>query len=253
MPGNEKDVVKLLLSDLGHINLMKIGVLLKIQNPSPAGGLQDLVDLEDLKTDDSSKKADVYLNGLGVSIKQSGSSVSYNRLQRASILQLFTNIGLNVGQKILGKLDVLVESFHYGRIMGRDRPWSEAFEKKEFKVLLEYLMMFGSGVAGRSRHPAELILTAPLGVTSAEEMSVETFDEYFENHSSDIFMSIRRQWVGQGSRSEHGRALSLQKKPDNSPWVFSDVQGSPHSGWLSDSDWPIENRKTVYFISFTIK
>lgn len=52
--------------------------------------MQNLDELIKISTTDSRKKADVYLNGIGVSIKQAGGSFAYNRLQRANIIAVYS-------------------------------------------------------------------------------------------------------------------------------------------------------------------
>ena len=77
-------------------------------------------------------------------------------------------------------------------------------------------------------------------------ISLYTFGEYFERYKRDFKIAIRRQWIGQASDSEHGRALGLVKKPGNAPWVYEDIVGKPRSGWRSN--FPKEAMRTVYFL-----
>jgi hypothetical protein len=74
---------------MGSISLKHIDLLVEIGIPlnnrpgyRPA---QSLDDISEILTTDSRKKADVYLNSRGVSIKQAGGSFAFNRLQRANI------------------------------------------------------------------------------------------------------------------------------------------------------------------------
>jgi len=81
MAGNERTVADHLLTNIGNLRLDHIGLVQKIENPSSFGNLQSLWASESLSTENSSKKTDVFVNGYSVSIKQSGSSFSFNRLQ----------------------------------------------------------------------------------------------------------------------------------------------------------------------------
>lgn len=253
MPGNERLVVKYIIEHKNSLKLNHIGVINKIQNPSSDGRLIDISTVDSLRTEDSSKKADIYLNKKGVSIKQSGSSFLYNRLQRSEMLRVFQMLGFSNPASILKKMDDLINQFHNGHFESRDRHWSEAFDKDEFVQLLEYLMMKGSPNLGTSSHPAEFILTAPGANISASTIFVETFCEYFKKYSDVIYISLRRQWIGQLSNSEHQRALSLARKQGNAPWVYTNIVGSPRTGWRNNTEFPISNRRTVYMTFITVK
>ena len=58
-------------------------------------------------------------------------------------------------------------------------------------------------------------------------------------------IAFRRQWIGQSSKSEHRRAVSISKDLGNKPWVFNNVVGSPR-GWRKN--YPENEKKTVYFL-----
>jgi hypothetical protein len=94
MAGNEIEVCKFLFSNIGSINLKHIGILEEIGAPLPNNRgylpVKSLEDLLKISTTDSRKKADIYLNGIGVSIKQAGGSFLYNRLQRANIIDVYS-------------------------------------------------------------------------------------------------------------------------------------------------------------------
>jgi hypothetical protein len=248
MPGNEKQVVEFLITNKNSIELPHLGVLTSVKNPSANGSLVELDSAEDVREDNSSKKADIFLNEIGVSIKQAGSSFLYNRLQRDNLATLFRSMGFSDEEGALVRMDQLVSNYHAGVTPDRDRPWKEAFAEKDFKSLLRFLMMEGSPNIGKSGFPAELVLTAPTRNISKDNIKVFTFDEFFEFHEKNIFVTLRRQWVGQSSRSEHGRAVSLARKPGNKPWVFSEISGIPSSGWRSTSEIPIEDRREVYMV-----
>lgn len=249
MPGNEVEVARYLVENLGKIKLPHLGVIKSVGAPRIySGGYQPITSADDLSlisAPDARKKADIYLNEVGVSVKQSGGSFSYNRIQRANIKKLFGQLGFSDVTDKLARLDKEVRQFHEGRLARRNRPWKNLFEEDDFKTLLEYLMMKGSPNLGSSNNPAELILEAPSYITK-KTIFVYTFDEYFAKYGRKLKIAIRRQWIGQASNSEHSRAKGLARKPGNSPWVFDDVVGYPNSGWRRN--FPKELRKTVYFL-----
>jgi hypothetical protein len=252
MPGNEVNVVNFLIENKDLLSINHIGLVKTIQNPSPNGSLEDIESAESVTTESSGKKADIFINGHGVSIKQEGGSFAYNRIQRAGIKDLFIKLGLNDPDNAIAKLDNLIEDFHSGKIT-RTRPWSEAFNESDFKLLLKFLMMDGSVNLKESDFPASYILTMPKSDLRADNIHCYTFDEYFKYYKDKIFVSLRRQWVGQLSNSEHKRALGLMKNEGNAPWVFSDVVGTPRTGWRSESEIPESDRKTVYMIFIEVK
>lgn len=244
MPGNEIAVCKFLVGRLNRLNLPHIGILTEVRIP---GGLS-LSSIEDcvlIHSDDAWKKADILLNGKGVSIKQRGATFSFNRLQRADLESLFLRVGLADAKGAISRLDEVVKKFHVGQRY-RDVDWALVFQNQnDFYKLLEHLMMQGSPSSGLSAFPAELILEAPAFNISEPELKVFTFEEYFQANRSKLKISIRRQWVGQDS-SEHNRAVSIASNPGNAPWVFDGVSGTPRSGWKLDV--PASERKTVYFL-----
>lgn len=247
MPGNEIEVCRFLFLNLQNITLEHVGQLREISAPSKLGGYEQiefLGDLAKISTSDARKKADVYLNGLGVSVKQRGASVLYNRLQRANLTELYSRLGfINVGKKIY-QLDCEISRFHQGEIL-RDRFWQDFFVEEEFKGLLRFLMLQGSPNLGLSIHPAEFILEAPARTSAVTDIQIYSFDEYFEKYKHNIKIAIRRSWIGQLSRSEHGRALSISNKPENSPWTFCNVTSNPRK-WRTD--FSVSDRRTVHYL-----
>lgn len=245
MPGNESAVIKFLLENLGNCDLPHIGKLTHIGNPGSNGGIETVFDASQVHSDNANKKADIYLNNRGISIKQSGANFSFNRIQRKFLPKFFETINLSRPALYTFKLDNLVHEFHNGNLQSRNQPWDLVFNQSDFFRLLRYLMLTGSP-KGVSPHPAELILSAPAILSSVEQMALQTFEEYFESNRDHISLSIRRQWVGQSSDSEHKRATGIATDMGNNPWVFHKVVGEPNSGWRQD--WPVEDRKTVYFL-----
>lgn len=253
MPGNEHIVVKYIIENKDFLTLNHIGTVNRIQNPGSNGQLIDITSIESLRTEDSGKKADIYLNGKGVSIKQSGSSFLYNRLQRAEMLKVFHTLGFSNPSGTLSKIDELINNFHSGNFESRDRHWSEGFDQSDFTSLLEFLMMKGSPNLGTSSHPADYVLTAPKSNITPNKIYVDTFEEYFKKYSDVIYISLRRQWIGQSSNSEHNRAVGLANKKENAPWVYPTIVGSPRTGWRPSSEFPVDKRRTVYMIFITVK
>ncbi|MFH1514629.1 MAG: hypothetical protein ABIG42_04130, partial [bacterium] len=84
MAGNEIAVCRFLLANLKRLSLKHIGKIEKISDPR-FGILEKPEDADQVATQSSNKKADIFINNIGVSIKQKGSSFSFNRLQRANI------------------------------------------------------------------------------------------------------------------------------------------------------------------------
>ncbi|MFA5287438.1 MAG: hypothetical protein WC394_04120 [Candidatus Omnitrophota bacterium] len=251
MPGNEKKITEFLVLNRGKIALGQLGIINSVGAPNPSmEGCLEINNVGDvgrcLSTEDSRKKADIYVNNHGVSIKQAGSSFLYNRLQRANILEVFTLLGFSNPETMLQRLDKEVLNFHKGNLKKRNRPWQDFFNEADFKALVKFLMVQGSPNVGFSSHPAEFILEAPASSPAEANINVFTFDEYFEEYKNKIKIAIRRQWVGQDSESEHGRAVGLAGKLGNAPWVFNEAVGTPRSGWISG--FPLSERKTVYFL-----
>lgn len=256
MPGNEKAIAQYLVKNKGKISLKHLGVVESVG--APGISKNQYVELNSvrevnkyLSVESSRKKADIYLNGHGVSLKQAGATFPYNRLQRANLLAIFKSLGFGNPDSILDRLDKEVEKFHKGKLERRNRPWADFFSENEFEALLKYLMVEGSPNVGFSLHPAEYILEAPCGNILNCDIAIYTFEEYFSMYKKKFKIAIRRQWVGQASDSEHKRAQGLAKKAENAPWVFNDVAGLPnvhHSGERWRKDIPVQKRKTVYFL-----
>jgi hypothetical protein len=247
MAGNEVTVCKFIFLNSQQINLKHLGQVKIIAAPAKGANipLKVLEDVNNISTSDPRKKADIYINDRGVSIKQTGASVLFNRLQRANLSKVYCDLEISeINNKII-KLDHKVAQFHEGEIL-RDQPWQDFFWAAEFKRLLSFLMLEGSPNYGLSTHRAEFILEAPTQIQSTTEIQIYTFDEYFEKYKNNIRIAIRRSWIGQLSTSEHTRAKSIAKKVDNLPWVFDNIITEPPKGWREDVK--ISNRKTVYYL-----
>lgn len=261
MAGNEIETAQFLLLCKGIVDFRHVGIITGISiphaSPKQMVAIKDPTQLTgNLSPDQSNKKADLFINDYGVSIKQAGGNFSFNRLQRANLLNLFSGLGFRDPQSCLERLDHEVAEFHCGKLERRNRPWDSFFSEKEFKRLMEYLMMQGSPNLGDSQYPADYILES--GIASAdlkkksivaianEKIRLYSFDEYFNEYKEKFKVSIRRSWIGQKSKSEHNRAKSLAKKQDNLPWVFEGASGQPSSGW--NPEIPPSQRRTVYYL-----
>ncbi len=256
MAGNELEVCKFLILNLGKVRLNHIGLVEEISAPilgcDRYTSLHSVEDLSQISTSHASKKADIYLNGRGLSIKQSGGSFAFNRLQRANLLEVYTDLGLTHPELIISNIDREVNKFHQGILLKRNQPWKNLFSEPDFRTLMQFLMLKGSPNLGASTHPAEFILEAPKKINSADELLLWSFDEYFEQYKFKLEVAIRRQWVGQESDSEHTRAGSISRKVENVPWVFKDVVGQPKPHKETKRRWrenfPESERRTVYFL-----
>jgi len=138
MAGNEANVITYLYSRLNLIKLQYIGLLASIE--IPYGNVKVLItdesEIRNFFSDDSHKKADVFLNNKGVSIKQIGGSFAYNRLQRKGLLNVISSLGLEDSPDLLNSFDNEVLKFHRGELESRDRDWSEFLSESDFKSIL---------------------------------------------------------------------------------------------------------------------
>ncbi|MDD5129606.1 MAG: hypothetical protein PHS66_00915 [Candidatus Omnitrophica bacterium] len=256
MPGNEKEIAKYLVAQKGAVSLQHLGVINSVGAPDLSQRkyteINTIREADNyLSVNDPSKKADIYVNGHGVSLKQSGSSFSFNRLQRANMLEVFSLLGFSNPAALLQRLDTEVTEFHEGNLERRNRPWQDFFNEDNFKALVRFLMVQGSPNVGFSSHQAEFILEAPLHNISVDNIEVFTFEEYFSKYINNLKIAIRRVWYGQASDSEHSRAKGLIKKAENAPWVFNNVSGIPDMNDFGErwrQDVSSCERKTIYFL-----
>ena len=251
MPGNEKDVVRYLLENKDNLKLNHLKKIQTIKTPTRTGTLEieNIDDIEEhVKPDDAHKKADILLNGKGVSIKQEDGSVAYNKIQRKFIRKVlkhldFTETGI---KKIIKKLDKKVQEFHEYKIP-RNVPWGDILKEDEFKKILEHYMMKGGSDSLSNDYPCDFILTAPKKIVEGS-IKVYSFDEYFFKKKDKIFIGLRRIWPDQAS-SENRRALSFFSDPDNKPWILDGLSGTPRSGWKDI----ITHNKTCFYINLIVE
>jgi len=250
MSSHEIDLAKYLFSNINNIAFNHIGTVQSVGIPDSSSLLNrhatNLTEIDLFSIDDSRKKADFYINDYGISVKQIGGSFAFNRLQRANLQQVFNILGFSNVNGLLQNLDTGVSDFHSGTVAKRNRDWSDFFSQAEFYNLMNFLMMKGSPNQGMSNNPGDYILEAPRLGFSINNVIIRTFDEYLNHYIHNFKIAVRRSWIGQDSKSEHGRALSISRKAGNSNWVFSTISGTPGSGW--QSNFPVSDRKTVYYL-----
>lgn len=252
MAGNELETAKFLFENIDNVELEHLGVVKTLGVPigDSIVDIKVASDLKLLKTQDAKKKADLFINGVGISLKQSGGCFLFNRVQRASIENVFKFAGLGDADSRLEALDQAVDNYHKGLLTTRCQPWQIFFNESDFKLFLEYLMMKGSPIHGVSNHQAEYILESPKNNISESNIITSKFDEFFEANKHSLYISIRPQWIGQISKSEHSRAVGIAKKPGNYEWVYDNVVGSPlpRNGKIWRDEIDVSDRKTVYMI-----
>jgi hypothetical protein len=122
--------------------------------------------------------------------------------------------------------------------------------KENFYKVIKYLMLEGSPNLGETEFAAEMILISKKKINKVEDLTIYTFNEFFDKFSNQFSFAIRRHWYGQKSNSEHKRAISILKNKDNEPWCFEESVGTP-DGWREDI--AKKDRKTVYTLSIEHK
>lgn len=255
MAGNENKTLEFLVANLGRITLNHLGLISSILTPTKFGlaDLYTLADVAENKTQDSRKKADVIINGYGVSMKQEGPCFPYNRLQRAELPSLFQFLGFENPQELLNRFDSEVDAYNAGSLPGgRSREPLEFLSEEEFYKITRFLMMDGSPNVGISPYKADFIMESPKNGINENNIKVFTFDEYYNTYRDLLKIAIRRSWYGQESEDEHTRAVSLMRKPDNLRWVYSEFTGEPRPHIKTGKQWrdevPANERKAAYYI-----
>lgn len=245
MPGNEKDVLKFLLENKNKINLNHFNSIKSIKIPH-RNKLFELnsINFDDFFSDDARKKADVFINDKGCSIKEVA-SVLYNRIQRKDIDNFFGNFFTKKRVKEMKlELDKKVKKIHSQSHI-QSFNFLEIMAENEFKQILYYLMFKGSPNYGETNAPAQFILEAKKILRSPNDLKVYTFEEYFKKNKNEIFLRFRNSKFGQKSETEHNRARSHLSFEENLPWCFNSIKGSPQ-GWRTNIDE--KDRKQVYYL-----
>lgn len=260
MPGNEKQTIEFILDNKDKINLNHIGPIRSIKIPYKNQKVE--VTKENIKifqSDDSSKKADIYLNNKGISLKQEGGNFAFNRLQRKDLLNFFYKIlKLNNSEKIIDKIDRKILDFHNNKEGKRNFSPLEVMTKKQFNTILKYLLLEGSP-AKKSLFPAEYILVSKKTISSLSDLKIYNYDDYLNENKLTHDFARRRSWYGQLSNTEHNRAKGLMKSKDNKKWCFDSVSGMPKAQIIENKKkyWRDEilekDRKTCYYLMIETK
>ena len=256
MPGNESEVLKFILSNKNHIRLNGIDKIKTIKVPKEGSFLElkSLDDLSKVDSSDSTKKADFYINDVGISIKQEGSSPLYNKAQRKHLRDFFNFFfEENITSKIINNLDKEVKQYHLNKRF-RDVRFSEIMSEDKFKKILKYLMLDGNADLKNNDFKAKLILVSKKEPKKLDDLNLMNFDEFFLKYKSLFVFALRRIWVGQLSNHEHSRALSMSKASENQKWVFNEVSGKPRAkkGKLWRDNFDQNARKTVYYLNINL-
>jgi len=256
MPGNESELIKFIFNKKNNLSFNHIGKINSIKIPRGKELIEvtSEEEIEGFSSSDSSKKADVYLNDIGVSVKQEGGKL-FNKLYRKDLMFLnyFTNDD-SITMSIIKNLEKKLKYIH-NKNLKRDVYWKDIIEEKYFRKLLEYLMMKGKPYK-LNNYPAKYILINKDFIAESG-ISVFNFNEYFKKYTNKIYFSYRRCWVGTTS-SEHKRAMNIcfdHKNSDN--WCFKTITGEPRNRNDEKPKWrkdiPINERRTAYYLDITGK
>lgn len=253
MPGNEETVIKCLVNSLQNdkkIKLPVIGNLNEVSMPIKDGKkiISQTSELINFSSNDRHKKADVYLNNFGISLKEESAPL-YNKIQRKHLMDLVNYLfpsKSNFISDLLAKLDYEIEKVNKGS--NRDIQWHKIFSEDDFFIFLEFLMMKGYADTKVSSHQADFILIAPkkMSLENLDKIKIFSYKDYFEAYKNKIVIAARRIWLGQKSKSENQRALGMSKHPDNQKWIFKNISGNP-SSW--DTSFPSQNRREIFYLN----
>ena len=253
MPGNEDHVISYLVESSVNdctYELPYLGILDSVSMPD--GDEQIEIRTQDAllrySSSDRYKKADVYINNVGISIKEPVSPL-YNKMQRKHITALLDHLlkDTNRTEEILNSLDSEISKVNEGG--RRDVYWRSVFLENEFKLILEFLMMKGYADLKISHHPADYILVAPKRIGTFNAIKIYSFDEYFENYKDTIVLAARRIWTGNASNSENRRAFTMIREPLNCNWVFDNISGNPRK-W--DPSFPVKDRREIFYFNVNV-
>ena len=105
--GNELEVISFLMKNIKKIKLPKLG---KIRKVTIIGSNSE---------SNAHKKADVYINDKGISIKQTGPSFSFNRLQRISLYNILNFCKNERLSDVITNIDEKIDKYHKGELKNR--------------------------------------------------------------------------------------------------------------------------------------
>ena len=253
MPGNEESVISFLVQSLQNekpLNLPIIGFLKEVSMPIKEDKkiVRNTSDLKNFSSNDRYKKADVYLNDFGISLKEECAPL-YNKIQRKHLPNLINYLfpnKLDLVDKTISLLDLEIDKVNQGS--NRDIQWSKIFSENDFRELLYFLMMRGYADTKISSHQVDYILIAPKKISheNIHEIKVLSFEEYFERYKNKIMIAARRIWIGSNSNSENKRAHSISKSELNKEWIYKNISGEPRQ-W--DKSFPIDDRREIFYLN----
>ena len=256
MPGNENHVIKFLFDNKNYLKINHINKVKSIKIPKKGKliEIKNLKDIEKNSSSDSSKKADIYLNDIGISIKEVNGN-PYNKLYRKDLNFINTFVKDDkITNDIIDKIENRLKLIHRNDLK-RDVVWKDLIDKKYFKPLLEYLMLFGKPFK-KNEFPAKYILVCKKKVFSNEDLKLLTFNEYFDLYENRLSFAFRRVWYGMTS-DEHRRAKNICFEHKNSSnWCFKTIIGKPRKRKDGKSIWRSDisssERRTAYYINIGI-
>ena len=257
MPGIENEVIKYVFNNKKRIkfkHLKKINSI-KIPKKGKLIEINNLDNLKDSSSSDSSKKADIFFNDIGISIKEKSGN-PFNKLYRKDFNFMNSFIkNDNAVKQIINNLENKLNKVH-SNDSKRDVFWEDIIEEKYFKPILKYLMMEGKPFK-KNNFPAKFLLIHDNVIKSEKNLSLLSFDEYFDDYKDKITFAFRRVWFGMTS-SEHDRANNIcYQHPDSERWCFNTITGEPRkrkdgkSIWRSDIN-PSE-RRTAYYLNIACR
>tara|TARA_X000000368_G_C22968558_1_gene684344 strand:- start:482 stop:1258 length:777 start_codon:yes stop_codon:yes gene_type:complete len=257
MPGIENEVIKYVFSNKKKIkfNHLKNIISIKIPKKKKLIKISNLDDIEENSSSDSSKKADVFFNDIGISIKAKNGN-PYNKLYRKdfSFMKKFIKNDDKYKQ-VVKNLEEKLKKIH-SKDLKRDVFWKDIIEEKYFKPVLKYLMMDGKP-SKKNNFPAKFLLIHDDSIKSNENLALLSFDEYFENYKDKIYFAFRRVWFGATS-SEHERAKNIcYQHLESEGWCFKTITGKPAKRKDGKSIWRSDimtsDRRTAYYLNIACK
>jgi len=257
VPGKENEVIKYVFNNKKKIKLNHLNNISSIKIPKKKEliKINSLKDLKRNSSSDSSKKADVFFNNIGISIKEKGGN-PYNKLYRKDLSFMKSFIKNDVKYKqVVKNLEEKLNKIHSNNLK-RDVFWKDIIEEKYFKPILKYLMMDGKPFK-KNNFPAKFLLIHDKNIKSDENLTLLSFDEYFDNYKNKICFAFRRVWYGMTS-GEHDRANNIcYQHLESDGWCFKTITGEPRKRKDGKSIWRSDimssDRRTAYYLNIACK
>lgn len=255
MPGQENEVIKYVFNNRKKIKLNHLSKISSIKIPKKKEliKINKLKDLKNNSSSDSSKKADVFFNDIGISIKEKGGN-PYNKLYRKDLSFMKDFIKNDVKyEQVIKNLEKKLNEIHSNNLK-RDVFWKDVIEEKNFKPILKYLMMDGKPFK-KNDFPAKFILIHDQNIASNKNLTLLSFDEYFDSYKDKINFAFRRVWYGMTS-DEHKRAKNIcYQHTDSEGWCFNTITGEPRKRKDGKSIWRSDiiesDRRTAYYLNIS--